>query len=61
MYYVKLCDCKDEKDKVSAFEGSPSFKEDMHIASTDVGILFLNKIVKEGQINKIKSGVQNHS
>lgn len=36
IYYIKLCDCKDEKDKVSAFEAARNPKEDIYMAIIDV-------------------------
>lgn len=57
-----LCDCKDEKDKVSAAEAAQSPKEDVPTAITDVGVVFYkNKIAKETQKSKIKDSLQNHS
>lgn len=50
---------KIKKCTISAFEGAQSPK-----AVIDLGVLFfflINKISKEGQINKIKDDLKNHS
>lgn len=43
-----------QKRQGFCFEGSLRLQEYMHIATADVGVLFKIKILKEGQINKIK-------